>query len=463
MIEIEPDEFTAANYQATGVSRFKGNPFIEALPQLEDRKLDFLEALAHYPEMPTAATRKSGEMIRLMEMNQINDIVVPFAEYEQTAVAMANMLRDSYVARHPDSPSDRRRRHALATQGRSQMPFPSDWRTSGSGHLLIAISGMGKTTLAKAFLLRYQQLIVHQSYCGKALRCVQVPHLSLRVPHDGTLRGLCLQFFDVVDRLLGTEFRKEALALRSIAPMALQMTKVASALSLGLLVIDELQNLRYAMGKNAEYVLNLISDLIEHAGTSVLTIATPAVQPVIEGSIRNGRKMASAGQTVLRPMTLGDPQWKLFCETYWDYTYTKRKPRLSKEILKAWHRVSAGNSAFAATAFGLAQRHAIGTTECIDEAAFFRVAEKEMAFLQPAIEALNSGNPSKLRQFDDLVFSERFRALRSQLGVATPPINEPVDDEFDDIPEEEAPEPAARSRQTRPSGNLKTEEPRELN
>jgi hypothetical protein len=40
-----------------------------------------------------------------------------------------------------------------------------------------------------------------------------------------------------------------------------------------------------------------------------------------------------------------------------------------------------------------------------------------MAFLQPAIAALRSGDADKLAYFDDLLFSEEYRDLRKQLGA----------------------------------------------
>jgi hypothetical protein len=254
-----------------------------------------------------------------------------------------------------------------------------------------------------------------------------------------------LQFFEAIDKLIGTTYARQAVSLRQIAPMVQLMTQVATAVSLGFIVVDEVQNLRYARGGNAEFVLNLFSELIERAGVSLLTIATPAVQPVIEGSVRNGRKIASGGETILRPMRPRDPQWTEFCETYWDYTFTKKKPVLRQEIKDAWYQASAGNSAFAAAAFTLAQRNEIGGSECVDETAFQRISATDMAFLQPAIEALKSGDPVRLRTFDDLLFSPKYRALRKQLGAAEQEAASGGNEEFEEIDGENDKKKSSRS------------------
>jgi len=427
------DEKTlAAHYAETGVSRFAGNPFIEALPPLEKTRSEFLTNLANYPPIPTATTRRGNEIVRMMELSVLNDVVHPFPEYQKIGLSLATIMRETYVARNPITVVDKQRRHALATRGsKVPVPFPADWRSSAKGHSMITVSGMGKTTFAEAFLLRYPQVIQHTQYHGSPLLHQQVVYVVLRVPHDGTLRSLCLQFFAKIDELLGTNYSREARALRNIAPMVGLMSRVATTVSLGLIVIDEVQNLRSAKGDGAETMLNLFAEIIESLGISLLLLATPAVQSVIDGSVRNIRKLVSTGNSVIKPMGKKDPQWLDFCEVYWDYTFVKRKEKLDDQTRDAWFSASGGNTAFAVLAFMLAQRNGIGGREIVDAAAFERVAATEMAILQPAISALLSGNPAHLRKFDDLIVGQQYSELRALLGVISP---EPAqdDEEFEE-------------------------------
>lgn len=427
-------EIIPANYNDSEVTRFKNNPFIEALPPLENSKSDYLIGLSNYPHVPTAKTRNASEIVRIMELSSLSDIVIPFPEYQKAAIALTTIIRDAYVARNPLTVQDRQRRHALVLKGSDGLPFPADWKSSAKGHFMMAVSGMGKTTFAQAFLLRYPQVISHTSYQGQTLKCLQVVYIFLRVPHDATLKSLCIQFFSEVDRLLNTNYVRQAKSLRQIGLMVQLMNEVATAVSLGFLIVDELQNLKNARGGTAEYVLNLFSEIIERLGISLLVLATPAVQTVIEGSVRNARKLASYGETVLKPMLNNDPQWEHFCEVYWDYSFVKNKGSLTKEIRNTWHKVSAGNTAFAALAFSLAQRNEIGGREIIDVASFERTAATDMAFLQPAIQALLSGRPDKLRAFDDLMFSPKYRALRKLLGANDYIEKQFSVEEFEDVP-----------------------------
>lgn len=464
-------EILPAKYIETGVTRFKGNPFIEALPPIEKTKSDFLTGLSNYPPKPSSATRRGGEIVRMMELSTMNDIVIPFPEYQKAAIALATIMRDTYVSRNPLKVQDVQRRHALATDGSDGLLFPADWKSSAKGHFMMAISGMGKTTFAQAFLLRYPQVISHNGYRGQKLQCTQIVYLFLRVPHDATLKSLCIQFFDEIDRMLGTNYARQARAVRQIAPMVQLMNQVATAVSLGFLIVDELQNLKSARSGTAESMLNLFSEIIERLGISLLVLATPAVQSVIEGSVRNTRKLASYGETVLKPMSKNDPQWEDFCDTYWDYSFVKNKGALKKEVREAWHKASAGNTAFAALAFMLAQRNEIGGREIIDVAAFERTSAKDMAFLQPAISALRSGKPKLLRAFDDLIFSPKYRALRESLGTKEEVDKPATNDEFDDIDDDagdssEGDSPKRTAKKSRPAkleeDDLPMEDPLEM-
>ena len=439
-------EYVQAKYSDVEVSRYSGNPFIEALPPMEQSKVNILLSFIYDPDISIAEIRKKGDMDRVMELSTLDSVVFPFPEYQNAAIALSVNIRDAYVARNPITTIDRQRRHALAANSGDGLPLPLNWKSSAKGHFLMAVSGMGKTTFLNSFLIRYPQVIEHSKYHDEPLICRQLVYLVLRIPHDATLKSLCIQFFDEVDRLLHTNYARQARAFRQIAVMVQLMNEVATAVSLGFLAFDEVQNLKSARGGNAEYVLNLFSEIIERLGISIVVIATPAVQSVLESSVRNIRKIASSGETFLRPMQRNDALWEEFCDTYWKYSFVRNKGALTKQVRNAWHDASGGNTACAALAFKLSQRHEIGGREIIDVASFERTAAKEMASLQPAIAALRSGDPNKLRMYDDLLFSSRYPDLRRQAGAIESAPSAMASEEFDDVEDVAKERPKRNSR-----------------
>ncbi|MGJ9418586.1 ATP-binding protein, partial [Massilia sp. CMS3.1] len=375
------------------------------------------DRLKNYPQKPTKSDRSGSELVRAAEVGCINEIIYPFAEYKRAGTNLTMNLRESYVARNPLSVQDLQRRHAIALNESGSVPFPSDWISTARGQTLLGISGSGKTTFATAFSLPYQVVIEHTAYHGKSLVCRQIPWVGIRMSHDATLKSLCLQFFEVVDHILGnTDYRRQAGAVRNVARMVMLIAQVATAASVGVIFVDEVQNLKAALGKNAVFVLNLFSEIIERAGVTLVVAGTPALASVIDENVRNLRKLNSGGESNFVQMKYKDPEFDAFCDTYWEYQFVKRPILLDNTIRKAWHKVGAGNPAFTALAFMLAQRNEIGGREVIDAAAFDRVAKIDMAILEPAISALLSGQAHLLKSFDDLLFKEGCTSLRKLIA-----------------------------------------------
>lgn len=404
-----------AEYKSTGVRRYEGNPFIEALPPLEMSKEAILDRLEHYPPKPKNSDRRKSELVRTAELGCINEIVYPFAAYKRAGVNLTMNIREAYVARNPLSHEDVQRRHAIAMAAdpSADIQIPGNWKSTAKGQTLLGISGSGKTTFATAFSLPYQVVIEHREYKGQKLVCRQVPWVAIRMAHDATLKSLCLHFFEVLDQILGnTNYRRQAEGVRSVARMVMLIAQVANAASIGVIFIDEVQNLKAATGANTSFVLNLFSEIIERAGISLVIAGTPALASVIESNVRNLRKLNSGGESNFVQMRYGDPEFDAFCDTYWDYLFVRNAPPLTDEIRQAWYRAGAGNPAFTALAFMLAQRNEIGGREVVDALAFDRVSQVDMAILEPAIAALRSGKASLLRDFDDLLFKDGCQALR---------------------------------------------------
>jgi len=407
-----------ANYRDPGVSHYRGNPFIEALPPLKATKKEFIKHIKNYPAKPKAADRKKGEILRILELANLNQIVHPLPEYSDLEIAISALIRESYYARNPITASDMQRRHAIAAGGDDGVPFPADWKSSAKGFLITGLSGMGKTTYIDASLLQYPQVIEHTQYKEYPLKCRQLVWLKVRIPSDGTLRGFCIHFFQEVDLALGTNYRRQALSIGSMSSMTSLMRQTATAISLGVIFIDELQNLRMLQNGDANAMLDFFGSLCEDLGTGIVMVGTPAVEQLFTDSIRNIRKICSAGSQTIERMKKNDLQWQFFCEVLWEYQWVKNKQPLTKEIMDVWYHYTQGITAFAVLFFALAQRRAIGNSEEINIDVMSLVAHQDMAFLQPALTALASNNPALMKNFDDLVFSQEFKKLEAQIGKA---------------------------------------------
>ncbi|MGF6932582.1 hypothetical protein OKW41_001721 [Paraburkholderia sp. UCT70] len=135
--------------------------------------------------------------------------------------------------------------------------------------------------------------------------------------------------------------------MRTIALMVQLMHKVATTDSLGISVVDDMQNLRAAQGPTAEFLLNLFNEIVERLGISLFLLSTPAIDKALINIVRNTRKSASSGCESMLPMARDGDLWKDLTAAYWDYTFVKGKKRLTDSIRNAWWDASAGDTAFA--------------------------------------------------------------------------------------------------------------------
>jgi len=414
-IEV-PYRSIEAKYRRTGALVHANNPLIEALPAMETRKDAIVARIAFSPRAFTLADRRKNEMVREAELARLGFHVYPFAEYKGLGEKTTTMIRDAYIVRNPFLPQGRRHQQLLHTHGIGADALRSFHHQSNS-IIVCAVTGSGKTTFALRFLAPYMIVIEHTAYRGQPFKRRQIPVIWLSIPHDGTLRSLCLQFFQTVDQILGdSDYTALAKAAKGIANMADLLHRVSSTISLGLLFVDDLQHLRAATGKSAEIVLNFFSQLIEGAGVSLLACGTPALEPVLKRCVANTRKLGSLGTVRFPPMNRKDPQWLAFSHDVWErYSIVREKCPLTEPILDAWHACGGGNPCFTTMSFELAQRRAIGGREILDVDSFNAVSEVEMCMLRPAIQALKKGGPGLLR-FDDLLPDRDLASLRQFMG-----------------------------------------------
>lgn len=468
MSTMIPYQQIDAEYKPYPGSRFRNNKLVEALPIWSGSKDDLLLDLGHEPRKPDAKTRRLSELIRLDELGTIGDILYGRPAYREAASTILTNLKEAYAWRDITSADDLRRRHQIAAATADQLgsldhaselsdatKFRLGWRRTAPGYGLFGATGTGKTTLLNALMQTLAVVIRHNiTVKGVAVKVVQVPAIRVQVPFDATLRTFCVRFFEQVDFALEQDiYGPQARRHKTIGAMVLELFKVCSAINLGMLIIDDFQNLRAARGQNVVIALNLFSLLMEIAGVALVTAATPAAGVLIESNSRNLRKLTSGGAQVLGMMAPASAELTEFQNVHAPYQYTKHVAKLDDRLRAAWWEASGGNPAFSSLAFTCAQRHAIGGTECLSKAEFEHAMNFEMAPLRPAVLALKSRNPADLQAFEDLIFRKELTTLLETMRVGrahAPADNTELEDEDLASP---SPLPTRRARAKRAATN----------
>lgn len=390
-----------ATYAQQLVGRYKGNPTIEALPRILSAE-DAMKLLAFYPEKEHGSHKLPPEIRMHMIMDAVH-FFQPLPVHIDLEQRLSRVIRDGYVGRNPVARDhwqeiDRR----VATVRKSGgIPMRS---SNTIGFSIVGMPGVGKTTGVERILQIYPQAIHHTTYGGQPFSRTQLVWLKLTCPHDGSIKGLCLDFFREVDGLLGTQHYRDYAGggRRTVDELIPNMFRVGWIHCLGLLVIDEIQHLNQAKSGGAEKMLNFFLQLMNTLGVPVVLIGTYGAMEVLSRELRQIRRSCGQGDLVWDRMAKDDV-WQLFAESLWRYQYTKSQVALNQELSDVLHDESAGIIDFAVKLFFLAQARAISTgVEKLSPAILASVAKDSLRLAQPALRAIRTGDMRAVATMTDL-------------------------------------------------------------
>lgn len=329
---------------------------------------------------------------------------------------VSRMLRDGYLARNPLDPAYRgnlRERLDCFKEGRGVAPR---YQPTASSFSIVGMSGVGKSTGMKSVLSLYPQVIIHSRFRERNFTVLHVVWINLECPKDGSLTALCVEFFKTIDDLLGTTYTKDyAKKGRNIQELTLFMAVVAAEHHLGVLVIDEIQDLSVAKSGGATQVLNFFVKLVNTIGLPVVLIGTYKAIPIISSEFRLARRGSGQGDLVWDRMyyadlpnkkkkTGEDEDWPTFMEQLWDLQYVKEKCPLTKDLSEALYEVSYGITDLAIRIYMAAQIRAIETGLELITADLIRSAYRDdFRLVNRILEALKSGDISPINKLEDVL------------------------------------------------------------
>jgi hypothetical protein len=324
-----------ATYTPQIIDDYSGNPFIEALPPIFEEEYVALK-IAKYPSYQEEQ-RKLGKQSRLHLVQQICDYVEPLPIHLKVEQRLSRLIRHGYKARNPFSPEFVRQFHIgfnnLLQEGVNATGMNlAGMRSTAAAFAMLGVSGQGKTTTIESSLLLYPQVIHHVNYKGQPFVHKQLVWLKLNCPFDGSLKGLCINFFQAVDFYLDTKyFQKFASKGSTVDVLIPIMAQIASLHGLGVLVIDEIQNLSTLKSGGGEKMLNYFTQLINTIGVPVVAIGTFKALKVLSGSFSQARRGTGQGDVIMDRLEEGE-EWNYFIERLWKYQWTAKKTVLSEPV-----------------------------------------------------------------------------------------------------------------------------------
>jgi hypothetical protein len=388
-----------AIYSNQILENYKGNPLIEALPPIWSID-EVAESLVYYPEYRDEH-REMPSHIRLHLIRSTLQLFIPLPIHFDLEQRFSSMIRLGYQARNPSLTGFWKDARTKADALNIHQKPP---RSTASGFTIIGISGIGKTTSVEAILNLYPQVLFHSYYNGAPFGFVQIVWLKLDCPFDGSIKGLCLNFFQAVDDILDTSYYKNyARGRKTVDELLPLMALVASNHGIGVLVIDEIQHLSHAKSGGSRKMLNFFVQLINTIGLPVVLVGTFKALPILNGEFRQTRRGSGQGDLVWDRMK-NDESWQYFVESLWSYQYTQKLCRLTETICNTLYDVTQGITDFAVKVYMLAQIRAISNfEEVITEDSIYQTAKKSLRMAMPILEALKKQDTAILASVEDVI------------------------------------------------------------
>ena len=385
-------------------AEYKGNPLIEALPPILEDGGEVVDMLAsridhHDGERQYEPRHRMHLVLRLFEYFQ------PLERHIDIEQRLSLCIRHGYQHRSPLSPD-----YAMAlSDGYKAIKsggyvLPMAYNPTGSGFTIIGLSGVGKTSAVTRVLSLYPQVIVHSRYCGTPLILKQIVWLKLECPHDGSVKGLCTEFFGAVDRAAGTGyFEMYAKRASTVNLMVQKMEQIARLHCVGVLVIDEIQHLCLAKSGGSERMLNFLVTLENKIGIPVVLIGTTPAMEILQSEFRQARRSSGILGDLLWDRMENDASWDIFVSSMWRYQWTRQKKPLSDEFKAALYYESQGIADIAVKLYAMAQMRAIGLqTDTLAPDDFRVVASEKLGLVKFALDALRSGDKKRIAAIGDI-------------------------------------------------------------
>ena len=413
----------------TWIDPYAGNILTQDLGPILSRE----QALAKLRFVPALPGDMTGvpKHIRLHMLIAVRDFHLPSLEGARVLETTDLVMRQGYRYRDPAA--------AATWSVVSNDPLAAlRPRAPAMAAVVVGHSGTGKTVaIHKAFDCYGRQVIVHPSFPRLKGNHHQMVHLSVDVPPSGRevdlAANMMIGWDDAVARALPDQVRRFAVSLakerRDGTKMMDEWRQVAVAHFLGCLHLDEVQNFfkipslerrrKSKVGKTGKAEDNEmpleLSIIEDKALKGVLTLANTGLPLMISGTpdgvgaltkrLSNVQRFVASGYHKMSEfLSATDLFFIVFMETLGKFQYVVKRLTIDNELRALVFTLTAGIQRLIVALWIAAHRVAFERKEdslTLDD--FKKAASTYLAPVAPAVAALLSKDPQRMRLYEDLM------------------------------------------------------------
>jgi len=347
-----------ARYFDAILPEHQGNPFIEALPQKKSWE-ELMDAFSNYPDLASDISAHPDPLVREEYLCRLKELRQPLPIYHDCFRAIERALKQGYSAKNPFTPTTAQYLHYPVSERPSIEPKTGYFSPKAETITLVGESGTGKTSMLEQLLNYFPQVIEHSSYKGQMVEAnKQVVWVKVDCPHNSSVRDLCEELLSQLDLAIGREKTKPASTIGGLVAQIEQHIKYSF---LGILVIDEMQRLKFKLTGGENNLLNFLHGLINNLGVPIFFCANPPFNETLAKTLKAARRAESGGYFTMKLLGRHSNEWDAFIHELWDLQWTNVVNKLTPELKDKIYDLSVGNLDMAHRIYREAQRLVIGS------------------------------------------------------------------------------------------------------
>lgn len=344
----------AANTQ----SKTDGNPFLVGLPDPRTDE-DQVHLLAHNPFRDKQWVLREADPRRLPML--MEEVFIPTQRCIDISQKIFDAIHNGYYRRDP-------RRIDIGRYINSTNLVETTGSTYSEGLSISGVTGMGKSCIVGHVLRKIPQTIYHEDIGGQLSGVTQIVWFQFEIAQVNGLAALLIQMLRQVDKVLGTNeySRQYASGKGNVDELADRVVQAFKMQFLGLLVLDEVQNLSFTRGDTGERMRNLLIRLANN-GTPTLLMGPPDSLQFLEKegvSSQLERRMFSGGLFRIDPAdSLDDEDGRTIVRGLWRCQIMPNVGDLTTAHLEAYFSYTAFIPKFVAHLHAASQQCALRAGE----------------------------------------------------------------------------------------------------
>jgi hypothetical protein len=303
----------------------------------------------------------------------------------------------------------------VSLQQRNPFGATVPFRSPENGLTILGPSGIGKSASVQKVLELFPQVVTHRMFNGQLFPFQQIRWVHLEVPPMGSMRHLCHQFFQCMDKITAHDNGQASQVKNkyykfytrcgraSVDTMLGGISSLVENKAISLLSFDEVGRLARFTDSDASRQLSFLFSLLNQAGVAVLLTGTFESLPLITAHPRIMGRASAQGDWIWDRHIETSREQQALLKALEPYQYVHQPVPLDGKIAAALYYETQGFIRYLQQLYMLVQEAAMETkVERITPELIHATAKEKLIYARPMLAAFRFGGRKELVKYPQM-------------------------------------------------------------